>query len=541
MKKLFYLTCILPAFLLSPSAQAQLYVDGATMVIQNGALVTVQGSVTNTGTLTNDGQLKIGENFLNSGAYLSNNNTSIVEMTGALNGILDVGNADLKNLIIQKTSASALVKLASSVQASNSFTLNNGIFNTDPSQPSFVLSSPISATYTFAAGKEVIGSVRRTGWVNGASSIFNQPNMLVTTNAGTAPTDVTVTMIPDGDPAQNEREVKRTFHFEQTGGAGFTANIRYPFASTELNTNNENNLVPWRLFNTEWNANTNAITRDAANNWVNANNISATDFLQDWKLADPNYRMNVTAYLRGSWNGSNMNTNLNTGGLIPLNQPYNEAAFNNYAGTEAVTAGFFTAHPNIVDWVLLDFRKPLSELPNDATFSNSIGRRAAFITSAGLLVDLDGVTPISVPITKQGNGFLVLKHRNHLPIMSNLLGSNAIGEYSNDYSVLANIYTNPVILSAPAQLLPASTLYGLWAGNAVKDGLINNSDVLVVKSNANVTLSGYVSGDVNLDGFVNSGDVLLAKFGANGAGQTHSYRSSHIQGAKEAITHVPQP
>ena len=58
--------------------------------------------------------------------------------------------------------------------------------------------------------------------------------MQVTTNGGTAPTSFIVTMIPQsggGDPTQNEREVKRKFLFTQSGGSGFTADIRYPLSN----------------------------------------------------------------------------------------------------------------------------------------------------------------------------------------------------------------------------------------------------------------------------------------------------------------------
>ena len=100
----------------------------------------------------------------------------------------------------------------------------SGVFTTDPIlNPSFSVTSPVSAVYNFAAGKEIIGTVKRTGWTNGTARVFNQPNMQVTTNSGTAPTSFTVTMIPQsggGDPTQNEREVKRKFLFTQTGRLG---------------------------------------------------------------------------------------------------------------------------------------------------------------------------------------------------------------------------------------------------------------------------------------------------------------------------------
>jgi hypothetical protein len=533
--------------LLSLAGQAQLTIQsGATFNMQAGAQVTVQGHVDNAGTLSNDGLLKVQGNYVNTGTYSGVTTNGVLEVYGTGNSNITPGGSAIPHLVVNKTAAADIVKLGASAIVSNSFTLTNGIFTTDPiANPSFNLSSPVTATYNFAAGKEIIGSVKRTGFTAGVPHIFNQPNMLVTTNGGSTPTDFTVTMIPEsagGDPTQAEREVKRKFSFAQTAGSGFTTDIRYPYLSSELNTNTEANLVPWRLAAAEWNARLTPVTRDLANDYVTTTGIAAADLVQEWKLADPNYTFNAVAYLRGGWNGSNaMNPTLNTSGYLPLTQPYSDPAFG-YAGPESVAPGFFAANPNIVDWVLIDFRKPASGLPLDALSSTSIGKQAAFILNTGAIVDLNGTDPLSFDLNKQGAGFIVIKHRNHLAIMSNSLPSNALGTYTNDFSLLANIYDNPdpSLTSDPGQVLPgtAPVKYGLWAGNANKDNNVNAGDVGLVKANANVVLTGYSFGDVNLDGTVNAGDVGLTKVSANGTAQTHSSaRASNT--IKEPKSHVP--
>ncbi len=533
---------------LSLQGQAQLNVQsGATFYMQAGAQVTVQGDVQNAGTLNNDGSLRVQGNYTNTGTYTAVGTAGVLEMYGTGNANLAPGSSAIANLLINKTAATDVVTLTASTTVNNGFTLTNGVLTTNPAvTPAVALISPATTPYTFAAGKEVVGSVRRTGWTNGAARVFNQPNMQVTTNAGTAPTDLTVTMIPNGDPTQAEREVKRKYTFAQTGGSGFTADVRYPYLASELNTNTEANLVPWRLVASEWNARLTPVTRDAANDWVNTTGIPAADLLQEWKLADPNYTMNVTAFIRGAWNTGTQLMNTTSGGInniLPLNQPYNDAAFDNYNGGESVPAGFFASHTNIVDWVLLDFRKPASGLPADANISSSIGRKAAFLLNNGTIVNLDGVTPVSVAINKQGAGYVVLKHRNHLGVMSNQLPSNAAGTYTNDFSSLAGYYDNPSIVSDPAQLLPASApaKYGMWAGNANKDATVNAGDVGLVKANANVTLTGYVFGDVNMDGTVNAGDVGVTKISANGTAQTHTNRIAGTvnNNNKDPKSHIP--
>lgn len=530
--------------LIAVGTQAQLNIQsGATFTMQTGAQVTVQGNVDNAGSLNNDGSLRVQGNFSNSGTYVGLGTTGLLEMYGSGTSLLNAGTSTIANLLINKTGTTDIVRLASSATVSTAFTLTNGVFTTDPiNNPSYVLSSPVTANYSFAAGKEIIGSVRRTSWTAGTARVFNAPNMQLTTNAGTSPTQVTVTMIPEtgaGDPTQTEREVKRKFNFTQTGGSGFTADIRYPYSTTELNTNTEANLVPWRLSGGEWNAKSADITRDAANDYVSATGITATEFAEEWKLADPNYTMNVTAFLRGAWNGSSMNTTMNTAGIIPTNQPYNITPFS-YAGTESV--GSIPA--NVVDWVLIEHRKPASGLPEDALAATITGRKAGFLLNNGTVVDLDGVTPISVQIAKQGNSFIVVRHRNHLGVLSNAIPSNATGLFTNDYTLLANVYKPAGSPSDPLVLLAGGVEYGLWAGDASRNGIVNVADANQILSAIAGSLSGYLTTDITLNNNINVADVNVANTttSLSGTGSGTNGRSASTIFKKVVVkSNLPDP
>lgn len=530
--------------LIGIGTQAQLTIQsGATFTMQTGAQVTVQGNVDNAGSLNNDGSLRVQGNFSNSGTYAGLGTTGILEMYGTGTSFLNAGTSTIANLLINKTGTTDVVRLTSSATVSTDFTLTNGIFTTDPiNNPSFVLSSPATANYSFAAGKEIIGSVRRTNWTSGTARVFNAPNMQLTTNAGTSPTQVTVTMIPEsgaGDPTQTEREVKRKFNFTQTGGSGFTADIRYPYATAELNTNTEANLVPWRLSSGEWNARLTPITRDAANDYVSTTGITASEFAEEWKLADPNYTMNVTAFLRGAWNGSSMNTTMNTAGIIPTNQPYNITPFS-YAGTESV--GSIPA--NVVDWVLIEHRKPASGLPEDALAATITGRKAGFLLNNGTVVDLDGVTPISVQIAKQGNSFIVVRHRNHLGVLSNAIPSNATGLFTNDYTLLANVYKPAGSPSDPLVLLAGGVEYGLWAGDASRNGIVNVADANQILSAIAGSLSGYLTTDITLNNNINVADVNVANTttSLSGTGSGTNGRSASTIFKKVVVkSNLPDP
>lgn len=525
--------------LLVLSSSAQLVNNGGVITIQQGASLVCEGSLVNTGgTIANDGRIEVKGAFSNTGTYNSTGSEDSLILSGSNNVVLSLGGATVNYLTINKSASTDVVTLGNSVTVNKKLDYLSGVLSTDyAAHPTYVLSAPKTAVFNFAAGKEIIGSVKRTGWSNGSSAVFNSPQTQITTNSGTAPTDITVTMLPEaygGDPSQAEREVKRKFLFAQTGGSGFTADVRFPYAAGELNTNTEANLVPWTLASNEWNARLTPVTRNIANKWVATTGIAATSFMQEWKLADPNYVFTITAHLRGAWNAGTqtMNTTLNASGQLPLSQPYNIAPFN-YSGTESVVS---IPNANIVDWVLLDFRKPLSGLAADANSATAIGQKAAFLLKNGSVVDLDGVTPLTVTINKQGAGFVVVRHRNHLAAMSNPLPSNAAGTFTNDFSSLVNAYSKSGLSNLPLQALPSSAKYGLWSGNANRDVVINASDIGLIKSQANKASTGYQFGDVNLDQTVNASDVGLAKLSANAAATSHSARTT-----KNTVTtsHVP--
>jgi hypothetical protein len=118
--------------------------------------------------------------------------------------------------------------------------------------------------------------------------------------------------------------------------------------------------------------------------------------------------------LQGPYNTSTrkMNNDLNTLGILQTNaatQPYNTAGFN-YKGTEHVADGFFAAHPDIVDWVLLELRDPNAP-------TSVIAQRAAFVKQDGTVTDIDGSSnAITFNNVAAGNYYVLVKHRNHLGI-----------------------------------------------------------------------------------------------------------------------------
>lgn len=507
MKRIFFAGGLLWAL----QVQSQLVNNGATIVVQSGGSIFCAGSFTNTaGTVTNNGRIEVQGNFSNAGTYNSTTNDDSLILSGGGNATLNSGGAVLRFLVINKASTNDLVTLGATATVSDKLDYLSGVLSTDYLiNPSYSLTAPASAVFNFAPGREIVGTVKRTGWTNGLMGVFNAANLQLTTNGGTAPTELAATVLPGafgGDPSQAEREVKRKFLFTATGGSGFTANMRFPYLSSELNTNTEGNLVPWNLASTEWNAQLTSVSRNDVNDWVSATGIDATKLAQEWKLADPRYTFNLTAYLRGAFASGTMSNALNTGGVLPTVQPYGVAPFN-YSNNQSVTI----PNSNVVDWILVELRKPSSGLPADALSSTIIGRKAGFLLTNGSIVDIDGATPLNFDISKQGPSFVVVRHRNHLGVMSNSIASNTTGSFTNNFSVLANAYKNPLSTSDPLTQLPSSSAYGLWAGDVNLSGTINGTDVTAIKSDISVGNTGYRLTDANLSNSINGTDVTLTK------------------------------
>lgn len=65
---------------------------------------------------------------------------------------------------------------------------------------------------------------------------------------------------------------------------------------------------------------------------------------------------------------------------------------------------------SIVDWATVEVRSEFSG--GNKTYRN------CFIRSDGMLVDLDGKSPVALPLSVPGDFYVVVRHRNHLAIMT---------------------------------------------------------------------------------------------------------------------------
>lgn len=212
--------------------------------------------------------------------------------------------------------------------------------------------------------------------------------------------------------------------------------------------------------------------------------------------------VNLKVILSGPFNNGSMRTQLDDKGFLPLSQPYNTPPWN-YNGTERVSK----LPSNIVDWVLLEIRRETSA-------SSVVARRAALLKSNGMIVDLDGTSPVLFTSVESGSYYIVVMHRNHIEVMS-------AGKVSLSSNALLYDFTNSESKAYGSNSMEdlGNGTYGLYSGDGNGDGSISQTDII------NVWLpqflnskDGYQAGDFNLDGSVTASDNNI--YWLNNNGQT---------------------
>jgi lysophospholipase L1-like esterase len=206
-----------------------------------------------------------------------------------------------------------------------------------------------------------------------------------------------------------------------------------------------------------------------------------------WNFTAEPITIAAKVFLQGPYVDSDtMNISLNSSHYIPTTQPYNVDPWN-YSGNENVTV----IPSGVVDWVLLELRTGINS-------ASTVAKRAAFIKNDGKIVDLDGISPVAISGITPGYYYLVLKHRNHLSVMS---ADTIFFSYSTTYDFTTSqskaYGNNPM-----AEL--SGGKYGMFAGDNNEDKVISVSDYNLISNH--LLQTGYKPEDVNMDGTVSYSD-----------------------------------
>jgi hypothetical protein len=125
-------------------------------------------------------------------------------------------------------------------------------------------------------------------------------------------------------------------------------------------------------------------------------------------------------FLQGAYTGTTgtggglMRDNYRSSAVLSTSQPYGGGKFVHtgvQGGTETFNSSILsvTGSDAIVDWVFVT-------LHDATTPTTKYQTRAALLQRDGDVVDMDGVSPVSMPINQDGNYILSVGHRNHLSV-----------------------------------------------------------------------------------------------------------------------------
>ncbi|WP_298516977.1 hypothetical protein [uncultured Kordia sp.] len=196
-----------------------------------------------------------------------------------------------------------------------------------------------------------------------------------------------------------------------------------------------------------------------------------------------------------------MRDDLRSNSLLPLTSPYSDSA------TTISTVFDVTGNDAIVDWIWVELR--------DATDNTIVikGTSALLQRDGDVVSAVDGISPVTISQASPDMYYVLIKHRNHLGIMT--AATVALSEMTEIVDFTNS--NNQITFGTNAQTtfgMPAN-IVGMWSGNANGDMAIQYSgttpDVPGILSNVlndpgnflnfpTFVVVGYNMNDVNMDG-----------------------------------------
>jgi len=229
--------------------------------------------------------------------------------------------------------------------------------------------------------------------------------------------------------------------------------------------------------------------------------------------------LQAKVYLQGALFGvllpdTLMRDDLRVKGYLPTTSPYPAMGMTGLTTANTSTLAVLGASsPSgkdaIVDWVFVELRSKTSP-------TTVVDSRSALLQRDGDIVDVDGVSTITFNSASPDSYYVVVKHRNHLGVMSktpvDMTSTCGVIDFRKTTTPTYNLDETNVVNKAQVDVLQG---VALWAGNSLFDnqviyqGTDNDVNVIyqqVINYVGNVfvskfyTLKGYYTGDINLNG-----------------------------------------
>lgn len=267
------------------------------------------------------------------------------------------------------------------------------------------------------------------------------------------------------------------------------------------------------------------VVDNTMSSWIPFNTGLANCTVNDLEIYYPTGRLRAATYGRGTWEsnlytGSNptlvsiklflegpfnstsgtMNDDLRSNLLLPTSDPYPTLGYSHTSGEIEGTNDAILIKSNandaIVDWVFVELRD--KNTPSTVLYS-----RSALLQRDGDVVDMDGVSPLHFSKAPADDYYIAIRHHNHL-------GFRSMSSISLSSTASIVDFTNNSVPTFGVEALKELTagVYGMYSGDANRDGNVNSSDLNANWRGQNGGSYDYMnsSADFDLNGAVNAVD-----------------------------------
>jgi hypothetical protein len=509
-------------------AQTLMTNDGATLIVEAGATLTIQGGLENIngGIINNDGTIDVQGNFTNSATF-DGADVNTVIFSGNTNANVTSGGAVFHHVTMNKTAADINLQDDMTLKGTLTFQADNNQINVGAND--LVLQNAGSVTSydnnEFVVTGDV-GYMRKQGLDASETQVFPVGNTSTTYNPATVAANgghtgdvisvrVTDNLYLDGlaetDPA-TEAAANAMWDITEGTGGGSDVNLTLQWAVSDQLPNfptevgiSRHDGSNWDMLETQVSAPVGADPRTQVRNNV----TSFGAFAVGGEPVGHALAMSMKIFLQGAYSGGTMTDILRDSMLIPEDEPYAGTPYNyaheGFGGDESVNASVFTPTGNnaIVDWVHIQLR----DQSNPATV---LATKSALVQRDGDIVDLDGVSPLSIYGLADGSYHIAVRHRNHLGIRT--ASAQALTNTPLVYNFttgLGQVFDDGTVTTNEAMADLGGGVFGLWAGNASNNdntryngsGSDRNAILQEVGITApnNVLLNQYHICDVNMN------------------------------------------
>ena len=431
------------------NAAAQLKIDNAIFFIGSGATVTVQGDVTSNVDIQGTGLLQL------KGSVLQN---------------IDMGGNTIPNLELDNSANAALINTNTRIGTNLLFT--NGKFQLGNLNlliaPAATIAGNTSSRFVITSSTGVLTKegLTTSAFVYPVGFSSTEYNPLTITNNGTTD-NISVRCLQNvlangltGSPVASDFADNSWVVTEAVaGGSNLAVTGEWAGADELPGFNRAKSGIARYNSGIDWDLPASNVLA-ATGSGPYSRNRSAIMTPGVFAPADLDFvnraTFNIKIFLQGAYTGTAgtagglMRDNYRSSSVLPTIQPYGTGKFQHIGvqgGTESFNPSILTVTGNnaIVDWVFVT-------LHDAADPSIKYQTRAALLQRDGDVVDMDGVSPVSMPINSDGNYIISVGHRNHLSVRlpnaspMNLV-ENAVVPPSWDFTTaISQAYTDGAIL-----------------------------------------------------------------------------------------------